>query len=97
MSKRFDGREDEQKAVVSVNHIATGRHSYVSQTPMPNFPITTAVGDGNADEAAKIAAMFASTNEQWQSTQDKMTRYVSCLSVYCCFWLQILIGMHMLV
>ncbi|KAL7005028.1 Protein mpe1 [Cystobasidiomycetes sp. EMM_F5] len=57
MSKRFDGREDEQKAV----------------TPMPNFPITTAVGDGNADEAAKIAAMFASTNEQWQSTQDKMT------------------------
>ena len=48
---------------------------YSKQTPAPQ-PVIEATASTGADEASKIAAMFANTDEQWKTTQEKMSTLV---------------------
>ncbi|KAK9894655.1 DWNN-domain-containing protein [Cystobasidium minutum MCA 4210] len=57
MTQRFDVRNDAPPK---------------ASTPTPQ-PIIEATASTDADEASKIAAMFANTDEQWKTTQEKMS------------------------
>lgn len=42
----------------------------------PSAPASSAAGADGGDEAARIAAMFQATTEQWDETQERMAQYV---------------------
>lgn len=50
-----------------------------AKTPTPQ-PVIEATASTGADEASKIAAMFANTDEQWKTTQEKMSTLVQSIS-----------------
>lgn len=86
MTQRFDVRNDAPtKASVSTDsftHLAAREEKSANsarntqnQTPTPQ-PIIEATASTDADEASKIAAMFANTDEQWKTTQEKMSTSV---------------------
>lgn len=49
----------------------------INQTP--SAPVVAPGGATGTEEAARIAAMFASTTEQWKTTQEKMSSSVFSL------------------
>lgn len=78
VSRRFDGKEDPApKASVSIPSrlLVTLTNSWY-QTPSLQQPEIEVSASTDADEAAKIAAMFATTNSDWKDTQEKMSTLV---------------------